>query len=234
MEFRTRLIETLRAIEPVLSVPGVLLVGSEIPNLLEPSAASTLVVSEDVDVGVPVAAHAEVKRRLEDVRGLAPSRDEPSVWVPVTPGLIEVNFVGIDRSIRTSDETYVLEDDRLPLMVFGLLSLLREGPALEIDGLRLPVPRVAGLLLEKLVTERSGRKGDRDLLVVLGLLVVATEPDLAEVVDELRGLPRELRDAARSNLAVLSLLEPVDGMPDPVANRRHVADLLRRLEAASP
>ncbi|MCC6214207.1 MAG: hypothetical protein IT376_05025 [Polyangiaceae bacterium] len=152
----------------------------------------------------------------------------------MTPGLIEVNFVGNDRSIRTSDEPYVLENDRLARMAFGLPSLLREGPPLEIEGLRLPVPRIAGLLFEKLVTERRGRKGDRDLLVVLGLLVVATEPDLSEAVDELRGLPRELREAARSNLAILSPLEPVDGMPDPAANRRRVAELLGRVEAAAP
>jgi hypothetical protein len=34
----------LRLIRPVLEAPGILVVGSEVPNLLEPGAASTLVV----------------------------------------------------------------------------------------------------------------------------------------------------------------------------------------------
>jgi hypothetical protein len=34
--------------------PGVLIVGSEVPNLLQPGAASTLVVSQDVDLAVPL------------------------------------------------------------------------------------------------------------------------------------------------------------------------------------
>jgi hypothetical protein len=55
MTFRDRLIGTLR-VQPVLEEPGVLIVGSEVPNLLEPDAASTLVVSQDVDVGVPWTA----------------------------------------------------------------------------------------------------------------------------------------------------------------------------------
>jgi len=45
VEFRERLLATLRAIRPVLEVPGILVVGSEVPNLIEPRAASTLVVS---------------------------------------------------------------------------------------------------------------------------------------------------------------------------------------------
>ncbi|MGH9336550.1 MAG: hypothetical protein ACRD21_22660, partial [Vicinamibacteria bacterium] len=64
---------------PVLEEPGVLIVGSEVPNLLEPGAASTLVVSQDVDVGVPVERHAAIKRRLDALHGLRPSSEEPSV-----------------------------------------------------------------------------------------------------------------------------------------------------------
>ena len=33
--FRDRLLATLRAVEPILEVPGVLVAGSEVPNLLE-------------------------------------------------------------------------------------------------------------------------------------------------------------------------------------------------------
>jgi hypothetical protein len=52
--FRDRLLGTLRQLQPVLDVPGVLVVGSEVPNLLQPDAASTLVVSQDVDLALPV------------------------------------------------------------------------------------------------------------------------------------------------------------------------------------
>jgi hypothetical protein len=55
VSFRTKLLATLREIEPVLVEPGVLVAGSEVPNLLEPGAASSLVVSQDVDIAVPVA-----------------------------------------------------------------------------------------------------------------------------------------------------------------------------------
>ena len=57
--FRDRLIGTLRLLRPVLEEPGVLVVGSEVPNLLEPEAASTLVVSQDVDVVVARSLSAE-------------------------------------------------------------------------------------------------------------------------------------------------------------------------------
>jgi hypothetical protein len=80
--FRDRLLATLRAASPVLEEPGVIVVGSEVPNLLEPDAASTLVVSQAVDLAVPVSRHANVKRRLDEIRGLRPSPDEPSVWLP--------------------------------------------------------------------------------------------------------------------------------------------------------
>jgi hypothetical protein len=41
MTFRDRLIATIQAARPVLEDPGVLVVGSEVPNLLEPGAAAT-------------------------------------------------------------------------------------------------------------------------------------------------------------------------------------------------
>ena len=154
--FRDRLVATLRAVAPVLEEPGVLVVGSEVPNLLEPGAAATLVVSQDLDIAVPVERHGAVKEKLVLLRGLRPSPDEPSVWVPDGPGLLEVNFVGMD-SCRDVTDTGVLEDERLPLLVFGPLALLRPAPEpTMVEGLRVPLPRPAGLLLEKLVTDRTG------------------------------------------------------------------------------
>lgn len=134
MTFRDRLIATLRLLRPVLEEPGVLVIGSEVPNLLQADAASTLVVSQDVDVGVPVDRAASVKRRLRQVEGLVPSAEEPSVYVPTAPGLLEANFLGLDSRIREASETYVLEDPELPLMVFGPLGLLRPGPVIEVEG----------------------------------------------------------------------------------------------------
>ena len=180
--------------------------GSEVPNLLEAGAASTLVVSQDVDLLVPVAVHGEVKARLASITRLVPSRDEPSVWVPRAeqPDLIEVNFIGADPAIVDPIDTYEREDERLPLLVFGPLSLLEPGPPVIVDGLTIPVPRASGLALEKLVTDRTGEKGDRDLLVVAGLLVLMNAVDLDELARRYRDLPPEMRDMARSNLSILA------------------------------
>jgi hypothetical protein len=231
--FRDRLLATLRAAEPVLDVSGVLVAGSEVPNLLEHHAESTLVVSQDVDIAVPIGVHAEVKRRLASLHGLARSPDEPSVWVPESTELLEVNFIGMNPDVSRAGETYVLDDPDLPLLVFGNLSFLRpREPVLVIEGLQVPLPRCAGLLLEKLVTDRTSEKGDRDLLVVLGLLLVATPSDEEELVQTYATLSGELQHAIRANLTVLSLMQPHTNMPDPTLHRARVGRLLRRLEAA--
>jgi hypothetical protein len=231
--FRDRLIATIRAARPVLESPGVLVVGSEVPNLLEKGAAATLVVSQDLDVGVPVSQHAALRARLGELHEFEPSSEEPSVWTPRSPDLLELNFVGIDPA-QDPAEAYVFEDDRLPLLVFGALSLLTRGPEVEIGGTRLALPRRAGLLLEKLVTDRTGEKGERDLLVALGVLATSTPEDLDELEALYRRLRPELRHAVRSSLTILSLLAPRPGMPDPQPRRAEVAALLRRLEAAAP
>lgn len=215
---------------PLLEEPGVLIVGSEVPNLLQPGAASTLVVSQDVDIGVPVDRHAAVKRRVGALSEFRPSAEEPSVLVSRTGDLLEVNFVGMNPASDPTD-TYLLEDPQLPLMVFGPLSLVKAGLLLEVEGVRLPLPRPAGLILEKLVTDRTGEKGDRDLLVALGLLMTASADDVSELVTTYRALAPELRYAVRSNLTILSLLTPRPGMPDPGPERARVVDLLRRLES---
>lgn len=228
--FRDRLLATIAAARSVIEEPGVLVVGSEVPNLLEPNAASTLVISQDLDIGVPIERHAAVKRRLVDFRNFRPSADEPSVWVPQSAGLLEVNFVGIDPA-QDPAEAYVLADDQLPLLVFGALALLTPGVELELAGTRLRLPRPAGLLLEKLVTDRTGDKGERDLLVALGLLLLAGSADLDELAAGYRRLRPELRHVVRSNLTLLSLLGPRPGMPDPRSRRAEVNALLHRLEA---
>ncbi len=230
--FRERLLATLRAAAPVLAEPGVLVVGSEVPNLLEPDAASTLVVSQDVDLAIPVSCHPDVKRRLDDIRGLHPSPDEPSVWLPDDPHLLELNFVGRDES-RDPDDTYVLEDARLPLMVFGPLALVREGGRVSVDDLDIPLPQLAGLALEKLVTERTGEKGERDLLVAVGLLATARPADVAAIVSGYDALSPELRHAVRSNLTVASLMRRHANMPDPERERARIIELLRRLEVVN-
>jgi hypothetical protein len=229
MTFRDRLIATIRAARPALESPGVIVVGSEVPNLLEPGAAATLVVSQDLDLGVPVDRHAALKERLGELSEFEPSTDEPSVWTPRVEGLLELNFVGIDPA-QDPAEAYVFEDDRLPLLVFGALSLVSRGAEVELGGTRLALPRPAGLLLEKLLTDRTGEKGERDLLVALGVLATSTAEDLDELALLYRRLRPELRHAVRSGLTVLSLLAPRSGMPDPQPRRAEVASLLRRLE----
>jgi hypothetical protein len=208
----------------------VLIVGSEVPNLLQPGAASTLVVSEDVDVGIPVDRVEAARAALAFVRGLCPSSEEPSVWVPLDASMIEANFLGIDPNIREPGETYVRHDPEFPLLVFGTMGLIRHGADIVIDDIRIPLPSVSSLLLEKLLTDRTADKGVRDLLVVAGLLVTASADDLQSFLRGARSLSEEALHAIRSNLTILSLLEPVDSMPDPRPHRERVAQLLLALE----
>jgi hypothetical protein len=230
VQFRERLLGTLRRFQPVLDQPGVLVAGSEVPNLLQSDAASTLVVSDDVDIAVPVTAHAEVKQRLRSVLGFRPAPEEPSVWVPDDPCLIEVNFIGLDRRLKSAGESYVLDDPDLPLLVFGHLSLLRPDAPVVVERVRIPLPRKAGLMAEKLLTDRSGGKGDRDLLVVAGLLQLSSDDDIEELVDQASALSDEERHNVKSNLTLLSLLPGIPGMPNPVESRAKVARVLRRLD----
>lgn len=231
--FRDRLQATIRAARPVLEEPGVLIVGSEVPNLLEPGAAATLVVSQDLDVGIPIDLRAAVKRRLVDLKGLHQSSEEPSVFAPGSPDLLEVNFVGIDPALDPA-EAYLLDDSHLPLLVFGALSLLSPGAEIVLGETRVRLPQVAGILLEKLVTDRTGEKGERDLLVALALMKVARPDDLDSLGEVYRRLRPELRHTVRSNLTILSLMDSREGMPDPRPHRADVAALLRRLEAHDP
>ena len=205
--------------------------GSQVPNLLQPDADSTLVVSDDVDIVIPVSVHAEVKQRLMDLHGYTPSPNEPSVWLPDDPEKLEINFIGSDPAARESADSYVLNDDQLPLLVFGLLSFLRQGPDLVLTSLRVPLPRPAGLLLEKLLTERSGLKGERDLLVALGLLLVSGKEAIDELASEIGLLRDDQRRTVMANLALLSFLRPLPGMPDPTESRELLASLIRRLES---
>jgi hypothetical protein len=231
--FRDRLVATIRAARPILEAEGVLVIGSEVPNLLEPGAAATLIVSQDLDIGVPVDRHAVVKSRIGALHDFEPSVEEPSVLIPRSADLLELNFVGMDGA-QDPAEAYVLEDDVLPLLVFGALSLVHPGRTIEVEGSRVPLPHPAGLLLEKLVTDRTGEKGERDLLVALGLLAAAGAEVLQEIEPAYRRLRSELRHVVRSNLTILSLLEARSGMPDPRPWRGDIAALLRRLEAADP
>jgi len=217
--------------QPVLDVRGVMVGGSQVPNLLEPNAASTLVVSQDVDLVVPVDSHDEVREVLSHVSGYEPSTTEPSVWLPDDPVCLEINFIGRDPKLRESADSYVLDDARLPLLVFGLLGFLREGMTVETEGVRVRLPRPAGLLVEKLLTERTGLKGERDLLVALGLLLHSGAADLTEFAKLYEELPHDSQTLLLSSLAVLSRLRPQSGMPDPEHGRERVDELLARLQS---
>jgi hypothetical protein len=228
--FRDRLLATLRAAAPLFEEPGVMVIGSEVPNLLQPGVAATLVVSQDVDIGVPLHAHAGVKARIAHLAAFRPHIEEPSVLVPQEPDLIELNLVGIDAQAEIGD-AYVVEDHVLPLLVFGALRLISAGDPVVIAGVSVPVPRIAGLVLEKLLTDRTGEKGDRDLLVALGLLMVASADDHRDLESEYLALDAESRHAVRSNLTVLALMDKRPDMPDPRPERGRIARVLRSLEA---
>ena len=161
-----------------------------------------------------------------------PKVSEPAIRTGTDKHLLHpyvFHLVGIDPS-RDPADAYVFDDDQLPLLVFGALSLVTAGVEIEVGGTRVRVPRVAGLLLEKLVTDRTGDKGERDLLVALGLLMTAGPGDFEELDAAYGRMRPELRHAVRSNLTVLSLLEARPGMPDPRPRRAAVAAALRRLE----
>ena len=72
-------------------------------------------------------------------------------------------------------------------------------------------------------------KGERDLLVALGLLMHCGESDVAEVTELFQQLPGDARATLFANLAVLSLMRPLPAMPDPVRGRDLVEALLARL-----
>jgi hypothetical protein len=146
--------------------------------------------------------------------------------------MIEVNFLGQDASLRDPSESYPFADDTLPLMVFGGLGWLRPAPRVDVDGVLVPLPRAAGLLVEKLATDRTGLKGDRDLLVALGLLLVSRDEDLLEARSVYRDLSQEARHAVRVNLGILALLPPSPGVPDPTSHRARVAAFLASLPEA--
>ena len=94
----------------------------------------------------------------------------------------------------------------------------------------MPLPRPADLIVEKLLTDRTGEKGVRDLLVVAGLLSTVQAIDLDEVVSLTGSLSMESRYAIRSSLTLLSLMEGRPGMPDPVPFRHQIKQLLSRIE----
>ncbi len=230
--FRDRLIATLRAVQPVLDVPGVVIVGSEVPNLIEPDAASTLVVSQDVDIAIPLEVHRDVVRALAGIRGLGPSPEEPSVWLPEEEALIEVNFLGVDSGVEDPTESYPFEHSTLPLMVFGALAWAPRARTVDIEGVRVPLPSLGGLLLEKLATDRSGLKGDRDLLVALGILLGMSESDEVELGHRLNRLSSSIRRNIAANAGLLSVLGPSSGVPDPTPHRARISALLERIEGA--
>ena len=80
-----------------------------------------------------------------------------------------------------------------------------------------------------MVTERTREKGERDLLVALGWLILASPDDLDEFVSAFETLGPEWRHAVVSNLTLVSLIAPRAGMPDPTSRRAHVAEVVARL-----
>lgn len=230
VHFREKLLNTLRTVQPLFQEEGVVVIGSEVPNLLEHDAASTLVVSQDVDIAIDVHRHAQIRARLDELTGLVQSKDEPSVWLPAREGLLEVNFVGVDATLENPTDAYAFDDDKLPLLVFGGLSFVLPPKWYEIEGMRVPLANPAGLVLEKLLTDRTGAKGDRDLLVVVGLLQTAANSELEDFLRLCARLPKDLCTLVQSNLSILSLMEPHPGMPDPEPVRRQIASLLQRLQ----
>jgi hypothetical protein len=64
------------------------------------------------------------------------------------------------------------------------------------------------------------------------MLAAAAQRDLDEVASEFARLEPELRHAVRSNLTLLSIMAPVEHMPDPTRQRVRIAALLRAFDGA--
>lgn len=228
--FRSRLLATIEASRPLLDLPGAMIVGSQVPNLLEPGAASTLVVSLDLDIAVSVSDLAEVVRLLAGLDSFRPSPEEPSVLVPRQPELLEINLLGSDPMLLDPLDAYQASHEALPLLVFGGLALLAPAEQVMVDGRTVPVARSAGLLIEKLLTDRSGEKGERDLMVALASTLVGGPDDRREAVRLYRSLTPDHRYSIRANLALLALLPSREGLPEPVRHRGIIVELLEQLE----
>ncbi len=228
MEFAERLLMTIKDISD-LFIDGVIVIGSEAPNLFSFYEKSPVIVSKDIDLGVDVKAHNGLKEKITGLQTFKISEDEPSVLTPLGPQL-EVNIVGIDRRLTDISESYVLEDSRLPMMVLGNLSLIEPGQVINIAGINVPMPKKAGLLLEKLLTERSGIKGERDLLVALALLLIINEQEKTEFLMSYGKLDPELRQQILTNLTLLSALPPHHAMPDPRPCRQMIFEFIQRIE----
>jgi hypothetical protein len=80
--------------------------GSQVPNLLQPGAASTLDVSPAVDLVIPISAHQHVRESLANVTGYRASPDEPSVWLPDDPNRLEINFIAMIPSSHYSSSDF--------------------------------------------------------------------------------------------------------------------------------
>jgi hypothetical protein len=78
MTFRDRLIATIQAARPVLEDPGVLVVGSEVPNLLEPGAAARPPLARRSLQGEDVAQNFSSAEYRSSSLPASPSRDSLS------------------------------------------------------------------------------------------------------------------------------------------------------------
>ncbi|MBE3134114.1 MAG: hypothetical protein IMZ55_11610, partial [Acidobacteria bacterium] len=60
---------------------------------------------QDLNVGVPVDRHAGVKQRLPDLLvDFQLSSDEPSIWVPRSPDLLEAECLALTPFTPTAKE----------------------------------------------------------------------------------------------------------------------------------
>ncbi len=131
MRFRDKLEATLRAVAPLFEVPGVIVGGSEVPNLLQPGAASTLAVSQ--------AAKTALEERVRAVR----ARAEVRRWEYRQRNTSHGVWHRVRRFLTFAAEVWVVSDEATANLVAEGYAPDPAGPELEPVTTLLCVPRAA-------------------------------------------------------------------------------------------
>ncbi|MEW5692344.1 MAG: hypothetical protein AB1765_03500 [Candidatus Hydrogenedentota bacterium] len=205
ISFRTKLLNTLKILKDIL--PHTIIIGSEVPNLIRINKKVDLFVSEDIDVGIPVLKFKIIKSGIKRLlKKYYVSRDEPSILCPKTNELLEINFLGIDKNLDDLDDVYIFRDGLVSFIVFGTLSLIK-GKKVSINGMKVILAEPASLLVEKLLTERSHIKGERDIIVA-GLLleVIDIKKEMKHILAMINALNKDKRYLIQDNLSTLILI----------------------------
>ncbi|MBE7439598.1 MAG: hypothetical protein HS115_14165 [Spirochaetales bacterium] len=216
---------TLRDLRPVAD--QVIVIGSEVPNLSRIHSGADLFVSQDIDLAVPIE---NLERTDEQIPMLfehyRQSSDEPSILLPRDDARLEINFLGVDFRSQDLDDISLHRGRHISFLAFGTLTLIKPVD-LTIEKHRFRVAEHRSLFLEKILTERSSIKGERDLYVAaLVFKEIQSPQEIIHMREDILALDSERKFFASDNLASLILMIE-KGHPD----LRNSVSLLKELLA---